>query len=87
MHPGLSWLILKTLPFPSRWHSGWLHRGMAGVALRSTQATDCMPAVVALHRTACGGVFRQRLAAAGKPTSLIHAAYGVLKSRQAFDPA
>jgi hypothetical protein len=46
-----------------------------------------MPAVVALHRTACGGVFRQRLAAAGKPTSLIHAAYGVLKSRQAFDPA
>jgi hypothetical protein len=59
---------------------------MARVALRFTQATDCMPAVVALHRTAWGGVFRQRLAAAGKPTRLIHAAFGVLKSRQAFDP-
>jgi hypothetical protein len=58
---------------------------MARVALRFTQATDCVPAVVALHRTACG-VFRQRLAAAGKPTRLIHAAFGVLKSRQAFDP-
>jgi hypothetical protein len=45
-----------------------------------------MPAVVALHRTACGGVFRQRLRAAVKPTRLIHAAYGELKFRHAFDP-
>jgi hypothetical protein len=45
-----------------------------------------MPAVVALHRNACGGVFRQRLAAAGKPTRLIYAAFGVLKLRQAFNP-
>ena len=55
-----------------------------------------MPAMVALHRTAWGGVFRQRLAAAGKPPmliigammrKLIHVAFGVLKSRQAFDPS
>jgi len=60
---------------------------MARVALRFTQATDWMPALVAFHRTACGGVFRQRLAAAGKPTSLIHVASDVLKLWQAFDPA
>jgi len=55
-----------------------------------------MPAMVALHRTAWGAVFRQRLAAAGKPPmliigammrKLIHVAFGVLKSRQAFDPS
>jgi transposase len=54
-----------------------------------------MPAMVALHKTAWGAVFRQRLAAAGKPPmliigammrKLIHVAFGVLKSRQAFDP-
>lgn len=54
-----------------------------------------MPAMVALHKTAWGKVFRQRLAAAGKPPMLIigammrklvHVAFGVLKSRQAFDP-
>jgi transposase len=54
-----------------------------------------MPAMVALHRTAWGGVFRQRLAAAGKPPmliigammrKLIHVAFGVLKSRRPFDP-
>jgi hypothetical protein len=30
----------QTLPFPCRWHSGWLYRWMARVALRFTQATD-----------------------------------------------
>ena len=54
-----------------------------------------MPAMVALHKTAWGKVFRQRLAAAGKPPMLIigammrklvHVAFGVLKSRKAFDP-
>jgi len=54
-----------------------------------------MPAMVALHKTAWGAVFRQRLATAGKPPmliigammrKLIHVAFGVLKSRQAFDP-
>ena len=60
---------------------------MARVVLRFTQATTCMPAVVAMHRNAWGGVFRQRLAADGKPTRLIHVAFGVLESRQTFDPA
>jgi transposase len=54
-----------------------------------------MPAMVALHKTAWGKVLRQRLAAAGKPPMLIigammrklvHVAFGVLKSRKAFDP-
>ncbi|MFP5313035.1 MAG: IS110 family transposase [Actinomycetes bacterium] len=54
-----------------------------------------MPAMVALHRTTWGKVFRQRLAAAGKPPmliigammrKLIHVAFGVLKSRKAFHP-
>ncbi|RZI76415.1 MAG: IS110 family transposase [Rubrivivax sp.] len=54
-----------------------------------------MPAMVALHKTAWGKVFRQRLAAAGKPPMLIigammrklvHVAFGVLKSRKTFDP-
>jgi transposase len=54
------------------------------------------PAIVALYKTAWGKVFRARLAAAGKPPKLIigammrkllHVAYGVLKSRQPFNPA
>ena len=60
---------------------------MARVALRFTQATDCIPAAVAVHRTARGGMFRQRLAADGKPARFIHVAFGVPESRQAFDPA
>jgi len=53
-----------------------------------------MPAMVTLYKTTWGKVFRQRLAAAGKPPKLIigammrkliHVAFGVLKSRQAFD--
>ncbi|MFZ6643933.1 IS110 family transposase, partial [Undibacterium sp. TC4M20W] len=47
-----------------------------------------------LHRTTWGKVFRQRLAAAGKPAKLIigammrkliHVALGVLKSGKPFD--
>jgi transposase len=54
-----------------------------------------MPAMVALHRTAWGRVFRDRLAHHGKPPMLIlgammrkllHVAFGVLKSGQPFDP-
>ncbi|MFZ6682247.1 IS110 family transposase [Undibacterium sp. Tian12W] len=53
-----------------------------------------MPAMVTLHRTTWGKVFRQRLAAAGKPAKLIigammrkliHVALGVLKSGKPFD--
>ena len=53
-----------------------------------------MPAIVALYRTAWGKLFRQRLAAAGKPPKLIigammrkliHVAFGVLKSNKLFD--
>lgn len=55
-----------------------------------------MPAVAALHRTAWGRVFRDRLAQHGKPPMLIigammrkllHVAFGVLKSGRPFDPA
>ena len=55
-----------------------------------------MPAMVALHKTAWGKLFRERLAAHGKPPmviigammrKLIHVAFGVLKSGKAFDPA
>lgn len=55
-----------------------------------------MPAMVTLYRTAWGKLFRDRLAAAGKPPKLIigammrklvHVAYGVLKSGKSFDPA
>lgn len=55
-----------------------------------------MPAMVAVHRTAWGRAFRDRLAAAGKPPmvilgammrKLVHVAFGVLKSRRPFDPA
>lgn len=55
-----------------------------------------MPAMVALHKTTWGKAFRQRLANAGKPPmliigammrKLIHVAFGVLKSRQPFNPA
>ena len=55
-----------------------------------------MPAMVALHRTDWGKVFRDRLAAKGKPPMLIIGAmmrklvqvtYGVLKSGQTFQPA
>ncbi|MCP5141832.1 MAG: IS110 family transposase [Gammaproteobacteria bacterium] len=55
-----------------------------------------MPAMVALHRTAWGRQFRDRLAANGKPPmvilgammrKLIHVAFGVLKSGQPFNPA
>lgn len=54
-----------------------------------------MPAMTTLYKTAWGKRFRARLAAAGKPPmliigammrKLIHVAYGVLKSRSAFDP-
>lgn len=54
-----------------------------------------MPAVVALYRTAWGRVFRQRLAARGKPPKLIigammrklaHIAFGVIRSGKPFDP-
>jgi len=55
-----------------------------------------MPAMVTLYKTAWGKLFRNRLAAAGKPPKLIigammrklvHVAYGVLKSGKSFDPA
>jgi transposase len=55
-----------------------------------------MPAMATLYRTAWGKLFRDRLAAAGKPPKLIigammrklvHVAYGVLKSGKSFDPA
>ena len=55
-----------------------------------------MPAMVAVHKTAWGKLFGQRLAAAGKPPKLIigammrkliHVAFGVLKSKKPFDPA
>jgi transposase len=55
-----------------------------------------MPAMVTLYKTAWGKIFRDRLAAAGKPPKLIigammrklvHVAYGVLKSGKSFDPA
>jgi len=55
-----------------------------------------MPAMVTLYKTAWGKLFRDRLAAAGKPPKLIigammrklvHVAYGVLKSGKSFDPA
>ena len=55
-----------------------------------------MPAMVALYRTDWGKVFRDRLAAKGKPPMLIigammrklvHVAFGVLKSGQPFNPS
>ena len=55
-----------------------------------------MPAMVALHRTAWGKLFRDRLAAYGKPPKLIigammrkllTVAFGVLRSGRPFDPA
>ena len=55
-----------------------------------------MPAMVALHRTAWGKLFRQRLGAHGKPPKLIigammrkllTVAFGVLRSGRPFDPA
>lgn len=55
-----------------------------------------MPAMVTLYKTAWGKLFRERLAAAGKPPKLIigammrklvHVVYGVLKSKKTFDPA
>jgi transposase len=54
-----------------------------------------MPAMVALHRTVWGRVFRDRLASAGKipmviigamMRKLIHIAFGVLKSKSPFNP-
>jgi len=54
-----------------------------------------MPAMVALYRTDWGKLFRDRLAARGKPPKLvigammrklIHVAYGVLKSGKTFQP-
>ena len=54
-----------------------------------------MPAMVTLYKTEWGIRFRERLAAAGKPPKLIigammrkliHVAYGVLKSKNAFNP-
>lgn len=55
-----------------------------------------MPAIVALHKTAWGQRFRQRLERAGKAPKviivammrkLLHVAFGVLKSGRPFDPA
>ena len=55
-----------------------------------------MPAMVTLYRTDWGKLFRNRLAASGKPPmliigammrKLIHVAFGVLKSGKLFDPA
>lgn len=55
-----------------------------------------MPAMVTLYKTAWGRVFRQRLAANGKPPKLIigammrkliHVAFGVIHSGQPFNPA
>jgi transposase len=55
-----------------------------------------MPVMVALYRTDWGKLFRNRLAASGKPPmliigammrKLIHVAFGVLKSGKPFDPA
>ena len=55
-----------------------------------------MPAMVALYHTTWGRLFRERLAAAGKPPKLIigammrklvHVAFGVLRSAKPFDPA
>jgi transposase len=55
-----------------------------------------MPAMVTLNRTTWGRAFHDRLAAAGKPPmvilgammrKLVHVAFGVLKSRQPFNPA
>jgi transposase len=55
-----------------------------------------MPAMVTLYKTEWGKLFRERLAAHGKPPMLIigammrkllHVAYGVLKSGKVFDPA
>ena len=55
-----------------------------------------MPAMVTLYRTDWGKLFRNRLAASGKPPmliigammrKLIHVAFGVLKSGKPFDPA
>ena len=54
-----------------------------------------MPAMVAITRTAWGRLFRDRLAAAGKPPrviigammrKLIHVTFGVLNSGKPFDP-
>jgi transposase len=55
-----------------------------------------MPAMVTLTRTLWGRAFRDRLAAAGKPPmvilgammrKLVHVAFGILKSREPFNPA
>lgn len=55
-----------------------------------------MPAVVALHKTAWGKCFRDRLAGSGKPPmvvigammrKLVNVTFGVLRSRKNFDPA
>jgi transposase len=55
-----------------------------------------MPAMATLYKTEWGHTFRRRLAASGKPPlliigammrKLIHVAYGVLKSKLAFNPA
>lgn len=54
-----------------------------------------MPAMVALYKTDWGRLFRERLAASGKPPKLIigammrklvHVAFGVLKSGKTFNP-
>ena len=55
-----------------------------------------MPAMVALYKTTRGQRYRARLLARGKPPmvivgamlrKLIQVAYGVLKSRQSFNPS
>jgi len=55
-----------------------------------------MPAMVTITKTAWGRLFRDRLVTAGKPPmviigammrKLVQVAFGILKSRQAFNPA
>lgn len=69
---------------------------MSKVGHSFLRRTFYMPAMVTLYKTAWGRIFRERLAAAGKPPKLIigammrkllHVAFGVLKSGRPFDPA
>lgn len=69
---------------------------MSKVGHALLRKTLYMPAMVTLYNTAWGKVFRNRLAAAGKPPKLIigammrkllHVAFGVLKSGRPFNSA
>jgi transposase len=84
---------------PSQHESGTSVKGkprMSKVGHAIFRKALYMPAMVALHRTAWGRRFRERLAAAGKPPmviigammrKLVHVAFGVLKSKEKFNPA